>query len=301
MVTHTHIYHQQEGDLFDAMFEQSNLASQFKVELKELNRLKSELKANRETFGTDEQIKTALRRLERTIRDTETDLIPSIPSFFDKQVDQMRKKMFALKKCVEKERKNIESLSISIEEQANKIEKIRARTDTSKVSRLRAKCKMISEKLWIMRNLPKADHKYLQEIDLDSCLLSCAKLSSQAQRVHGIRMGNDVMKISTERLMVNALSAFRVKSRIVKYLSPSSKLHDLTYELKLDNAFVNNSQFKWPMGLSINDKNLAVIADNTDNCVHVLQLDSLGTWCSSCGLIPRENHSKMLQTQVRVL
>ena len=129
-----------------------------------------------------------MRKLEKTIRDAETDLIPSIPSFFDQPVDQMRKKMFTLKKCIEKERKNIESLRISIEEQEDMIEKIRARTDTSKVTSLRAKCKMISEKLWLMRDFPKADHKYLQEIDLDSCLLSCAKLSSQAQRVHGLSL-----------------------------------------------------------------------------------------------------------------
>ena len=140
------------------------------------------------------------------------------------------------------------------------IEKIRARTDTSKVTSLRAKCKMISEKLWLMRDFQKQTiNIYKRSI---SILVFCRvpKLSSQAQRVHGIRMGNDVMKISTERLMVNALSAFRVKSRIVAiFLHQNSYL---TYELKLDNAFVNNSQFKWPMGLSINDKNLAAIADN---------------------------------------
>ena len=260
------------------MFEQSELALRFKAEVKELNRLKSELKSNRETFGTDEQIETALRNLETRIRDTEKNL--AIPSGFDKQVNEIKQKMFTLKECIEKERKNMESLNVSIEEQENKIEKIRAKAETSEVTRLRAKCKMVSEKLWIMRNFPKGEHKYLQGIDLDSCLLSCAKLSSQAQRVYGIRMGNDVMKISTERLMVNALSAFRVKSRIVKYLSPSSKLHDLTYELKLDNTFINNSRFRWPMGLSVNRHNLAAIADNTDNCVHFFQL-SMGMCCSS--------------------
>ena len=73
------------------MFEQSELVLRFKAEVKELNRLKSELKSNRETFGTDEQIETALRNLETRIRDTEKNL--AIPSGFDKQVNEIKQKM----------------------------------------------------------------------------------------------------------------------------------------------------------------------------------------------------------------
>jgi len=259
----------------NAKYKDEKRRQKFLIEVKELTRLKSEMKKKKEMYGTDNQIEIAIRKLDMLDK-TGNDLLALIPEGYKNSTNVFLKQLTNLRHDIQGKELDIATLNAKIRNQSEKVEKIKTTRFDRVNKQLRARCEELSCKLWELRGYSKKDHRYIDGIDFKDCLVSCANLQCQATRISGIRMGNESLKLSTEYLILQVLSVYRIKVRIAKYLAYKYHFEDEACDLTITENY-HNADFKWPMGVQVRKKdNLCCVVDNTGASVRFLQLNYLG-------------------------